>query len=82
MDASLMMSAFVLQNGLVSFSEDLMLCGAPQGLHQLYVLERAQNYQWPPHHGYSKQQVSLKIHLTFPKSLFPMPISKKKQRPK
>jgi hypothetical protein len=75
MDAGLMMTAFVLQNEQVSFSEDLRLCGAPQGLHQLYVLEKAQNYQWPPHRGYSKQQVSLKIHLTFPKSLFPMLIS-------
>jgi hypothetical protein len=80
MDAGLKMSAFVLQNGQVSFSEDLRLCGRPQGLHQLYVFVKAQNYQWPPHRGYLKQQVSLKIHLTFPKNLVLK--SRKKQTPK
>jgi hypothetical protein len=52
MNADLKTIALVQQNGQVGFSEDLMPYGMPQGLRQWYVLVKAQNYQWPPHHGY------------------------------
>jgi hypothetical protein len=61
--------ALVQQNGQVSFSADLMPYETPQGLHQWYVVVKAQNYQWPPHHGCWKLQVSLKSHLTFLENL-------------
>lgn len=54
MNADLKMISFVPLNGQVSFSEVLTPDEMPQGLHQLYVFLKAQNYPGQQHHGYWK----------------------------